>query len=110
MRRRRLVFRVSAVCLSVALAGAYIAYRVTSARRVPPPEASGQPSLAPPPQHLGGTKRGEIFEVQPTEAQQLMPGTKNELVIRRRDLESKPGSEPADQRGPEFPDPPPSPR
>lgn len=110
MRRRRLVFRVSAVCLSVALAGAYIAYRVTSARRVPPPEASGQPSLAPPPWHFGGTKRGEIFEVQPAEAQQLTPGTKDELVIRPRDRESKPRSKPAAQQEPESPDPPVSPR
>lgn len=109
MKRRPMVLRVSAVCLSVALAGAYITYRVTNARRAAAPgpaPASTGPSLAQPPRHFGGTKRAEVFEVGPAERGEFFVGTKSGAVVTPGDLEKEPRVEPAEEQEPKFDQPP----
>lgn len=110
MKRRPLVLRVSAVCLSVALAGAYIAYRVTNARRAaaPGPNATG-PALAQPPRHFGGSKREEIFDVTPVPERAFFVGSKSGPAVTPGDLEGSPRTEPAEEQAEPVPErPPPS--
>ena len=103
MKRRTLVLRVSALCLSVALAGAYVTYRVTNARRAAAaaPGSTG-PALAQPPRHFGGSKRAEVFEVGPAKQPEFFVGTKSGTVVTPRDLEERPGAEPEEMPEPQF--------